>query len=92
MSKAKRQGKIFVDYLRNTRGATAVAAYSTRARHNAPIATPLRWDELTADMTPDKYTVANMGQRLKSLKSDPWGDFFKVRQSLTATMRKKLGA
>ncbi|MCX5771817.1 MAG: DNA ligase D [Candidatus Hydrogenedentes bacterium] len=91
MSKAKRAGKIFVDYLRNSRGATAVAAYSTRARQGAPVATPLRWDELTPDMRPDKYTIQNLPQRLKTLKSDPWDDFFEIRQSLTAVMRKKLG-
>jgi len=91
MSKAKRAGKIFVDYLRNSRGATAVAAYSTRARHGTPVATPLRWDELTPDMRPDKYTIQNLPQRLKTLKSDPWDDFFKIRQSVTAAIRKKLG-
>lgn len=91
MSKAKRKGKIFVDYLRNGRGATAVAPYSTRARQGAPIATPLRWDELTPDMTPDKYNVDNMPQRLNALKEDPWTDFFKVKQSVTKAMRKKVG-
>jgi len=91
MSKAKRAGKIFVDYLRNGRGATAVAAYSTRARHGAPVATPLRWDELTPDMRPDRYTIESLPQRLKTLKSDPWDDFFKIRQSVTAAIRKKLG-
>ena len=91
MSKAKRAGKIFVDYLRNGRGATAVAPYSTRARHGAPVATPIRWDELTPDMRPDKYTVQNLPQRLNALKTDPWEDFFKIRQTVTAAMRGKLG-
>jgi len=91
MSKAKRKGKIFVDYLRNGRGATAVAPYSTRARHGAPVATPLRWDELTPDMTPDKYNVGNLPQRLAALKEDPWAEFFKVKQSVTKAMRKKVG-
>jgi bifunctional non-homologous end joining protein LigD len=53
-SKSRRQGKIFVDYLRNVRGATFVAPYSTRARPNAPIAAPLEWDELGPKLRPDR--------------------------------------
>ena len=83
MSKAKRRGKIFVDYLRNQRGATAVASYSTRSRRGAPVATPLAWDELTARTKPDMYNIANLPKRLDKLKVDPWADFFKTRQSIT---------
>jgi bifunctional non-homologous end joining protein LigD len=86
LSKAKRRGKIFVDYLRNQRGSTAVASYSTRARENAPVATPLASKELTARLKPDHFTVANVGQRLAKLKADPWADFSTVRQSLTKAM------
>jgi bifunctional non-homologous end joining protein LigD len=64
MSKAARSGKIFVDYLRNAPGATTVAAYSARARANAPVSTPITWDELTSEMTPDRFNVRNMGERL----------------------------
>ena len=60
LSKAKRNGRIFVDYLRNQRGATAIASYSTRAREGAPVATPLAWDELSARTRPNGYTVANV--------------------------------
>jgi bifunctional non-homologous end joining protein LigD len=86
LSKAKRRGKIFVDYLRNQRGSTAVASYSTRARVNAPVATPLTWKELTARMKPNHFTVANVGKRLAKLSADPWADFSTVRQSLTKAM------
>ncbi len=91
MSKAKRQGKTYIDYLRNSRGATSIAAYSTRARVGAPVAAPLRWDELTSHRPPDHYNIQNMLQRLARLKGDPWEGFFSVRQSLSKTSRKKLG-
>ena len=90
MSKAKRRGKLFVDYLRNQRGATAIASYSTRARAGAPIATPLAWGELSVRMKPDKYTVKNLWKRLTTLPSDPWADFFTIRQTITRAMRKAL--
>ena len=89
-SKAKRKGKIFIDYLRNNRDATTVAAYSTRARKGAPVSTPITWDELSPDLTPNKYNVGNLRARLSSLKDDPWKDFFTTRQSITAAMKKKV--
>jgi bifunctional non-homologous end joining protein LigD len=90
LSKQKRKGRIFVDYLRNGRGATAIASYSTRARKGAPVATPVRWDELNADLKPNQYTVHNVRQRLAALKDDPWRGYFDVRQSITNAMLKKL--
>jgi bifunctional non-homologous end joining protein LigD len=84
MSKAKRRGKIFVDYLRNQRGATAIASYSTRSRPGATVATPLSWTELTSKLEPKKFTVQTIPARLKKLRTDPWARFFKTRQSLTA--------
>ena len=82
MAKKARGGKIFVDYLRNGRGATAVAAYSTRARPGAPISTPVRWDELGPALTPARFTVENIGRRLAALKSDPWEGFFSRPQNI----------
>jgi len=82
MAKKARGGKIFVDYLRNGRGATAVAAYSTRARPSAPISTPVRWDELGPELTPARFTVDNVGRRLAALKSDPWEGFFSRPQNI----------
>jgi bifunctional non-homologous end joining protein LigD len=81
-SKAKRNKKIFVDYLRNSRGATSVASYSTRARADAPVAMPLRWEELGKLKSADQYTVENCLRRLSSLKKDPWENFFKTKQTL----------
>ncbi|RJX36043.1 MAG: DNA ligase D [Desulfurivibrio sp.] len=82
MQKVKRQGRIFIDYLRNDRGATTVAAYSTRAFAGAPVSTPIRWDELNRAMTPDRYRIDNLPKRLAALKNDPWQDFFQVRQEI----------
>ena len=82
MSKVKRKGKIFIDYLRNQRGATAIAAYSTRARLHAPVSTPLSWDELTDNFDDTSYTIKTLPIRLKKLKKDPWENFFKIKQSL----------
>jgi bifunctional non-homologous end joining protein LigD len=83
MSKAKRRGKLFIDYLRNQRGATAIASYSTRRRRGAPVATPIGWDELSSRTRPDKFTIENLPKRLNKLKKDPWADFFKTRQTIT---------
>jgi bifunctional non-homologous end joining protein LigD len=75
-TKAKRNGKIFIDYLRNGRGNTAVAAYSTRARPGAAVSMPLEWNELTDEIGPAYFTVDNAPARLDALRSDPWADFF----------------
>jgi bifunctional non-homologous end joining protein LigD len=90
MSKAKRRGTIFVDYLRNQRGATAIASYSTRARAGAPIATPLGWEELSARLKPDQFTVQNVGKRLGRGFKDPWEEFFDLRQSITRKMLREV--
>ena len=63
MSKAKRRGRIFIDYLRNGRGATAVSAYSTRALPTASVSTPLAWDELSESIRADHFNVDNLRQR-----------------------------
>jgi bifunctional non-homologous end joining protein LigD len=82
MTKSIRGGKIFLDYLRNGRGATAIIAYSTRARPGAAVSVPVDWDELGPRLTPDKFTVLNIGKRLASLKKDPWAGIGKVKQKL----------
>lgn len=87
MSKAARTGKIFIDYLRNGRGATAVLPYSTRARPFAPVSTPLSWEELTAKTRSNRYTVSNLRQRLQTLKRDPWAEIDAVRQGLAGPLR-----
>ncbi|MBI2434404.1 MAG: DNA ligase D, partial [Candidatus Hydrogenedentes bacterium] len=90
MSKVKRRGKIFIDYLRNSRGATSVAAYSTRAKPGAPVSTPIAWDELKPALKPDAYRLENLPKRLQQLKQDPWNEFFKTRQSISAKAKKIL--
>jgi bifunctional non-homologous end joining protein LigD len=90
MSKAKRKGKIFIDYLRNARTATAVCAYSTRARASAPVSVPLSWDELATDVREDHFTIRNVPQRLARLRRDPWKDYERVRAPLKESMLKKL--
>jgi bifunctional non-homologous end joining protein LigD len=90
VSKAKRKGKILIDYLRNAPGATAVEVFSARAREGAPVAMPVSWDELK-DIRGDSFTVRNAKDRLTSLPADPWFDFFDVRQSITAKMMKQVG-
>ena len=93
MSKAKRGGKIYVDYVRNNRGATSIAPYSTRAKEYATIAVPLRWSELSGRVRPDTYTVNNLQNRLRRLKGDPWDGYFEVQraQTLTAAMKQAVG-
>ncbi|MBW8777427.1 MAG: DNA ligase D, partial [Stenotrophomonas sp.] len=71
-SKARRGGRIYIDYLRNGRGATAVASYSLRNRPGAPIATPLRWEELSRLRTPQQFGYAGIRRRLARLSGDPW--------------------
>jgi bifunctional non-homologous end joining protein LigD len=89
--KKTRQGKIFVDYLRNQRGGSAIVNYSTRAKNGAPVACPLRWDELKGLKAASPYSVKTLLARLKALKRDPWEGFFSTRQSITAKARKALG-
>jgi bifunctional non-homologous end joining protein LigD len=89
MAKPRRKGKIFVDYLRNARGATAVAPYSLRARPGAPIATPLHWDELTRGLDPGKFNLKT-ASRLRT-PADPWPGYFDLAQSITRDMRRRLG-
>ena len=90
MTKAKRPGKIYIDYLRNSRGATAIASYSTRARSGAPVATPLSWEELTDKLRPDQFTIRELPVRLAEIPHDPWTGFFQTRQSITKKMWNKL--
>ena len=89
--KRMRKGRIYLDYLRNGRGATAVGAYSTRARAGATVSTPLFWDEVEAGTRPEGFTVATVPSRLAALKSDPWAEIAKIRQSITAATRRKYG-
>ncbi|MGH7848540.1 MAG: DNA ligase D, partial [Candidatus Binatia bacterium] len=89
-SKTKRKGKIFIDYLRNARAATAVCAYSTRARPGAPVSVPLDWEGLGTDVRSDHFTIRDVPQRLARLRRDPWRDYESARRPVTRALMKKL--
>src|SRR6202030_871828 len=91
MAKRARRGRIYIDYLRNTRGATAVGAYSPRARPGAPVSTPLSWDEVEAGVRPERFTVTTVPARLAGLKADPWQAIGTIRQRVSAGTRRQLG-
>ena len=80
MSKRRRVGKVFVDYLRNGRGATSVAAYSTRSRAGAPVSLPIRWEELGRSTGGAQYDVARTLSRLAHLREDPWQGIEEARR------------
>ena len=82
ISKAEREGRIFIDYLRNDPTSTAVAPYSTRSRPGAPVATPLEWEEVTETLDPDRFTILTVPERIETQRSDPWADMFAIRQLL----------
>jgi bifunctional non-homologous end joining protein LigD len=90
MGAQNRKGKIFVDYLRNNRGSSTVAAYSARARPGLGVSVPLTWDEVPETTAGDQWNIANLHERLQSLREDPWAAYAKTRQRITAAMRKRL--
>jgi bifunctional non-homologous end joining protein LigD len=83
-SKAKREGLIFIDWLRNTRGATSVTGWSLRARPGAPVAMPLRWEEIARLKTGGAFDLKKALKRAKTLERDPWEGMATLRQSLPA--------
>jgi len=86
ISKKERTGKIFVDYLRNDKTSTAVAPWSPRAREGATIAVPLNWSQVTAKLSPQKFTIATSGPLLK--KADPWKGLAASAKPIAAAMKK----
>jgi bifunctional non-homologous end joining protein LigD len=88
----KRRRQILIDYLRNARTATAVAAFSIRARPTATVSVPLAWDELTRTLNPNRWTVQTLPARLKRLRRDPWADFWRVNQRLSGAALAATGA
>ncbi len=91
MAKRARRGRIYNDYLRNGRGATAVGAYTPRARPGAPVSTPVSWQEVEQGVRPDEFTVETVPQRLTALPSDPWAEIGKIRQTVSAAVRREVG-
>ncbi|MEM5400160.1 DNA ligase D [Paraburkholderia unamae] len=91
MGAQNRKGRIFVDYLRNNRGASTAAAYAPRARPGLGVSVPVDWDELHTLTSGDQWNVANVRGRLEALRADPWSGYEKARQRITAAMWKPLG-
>jgi bifunctional non-homologous end joining protein LigD len=89
MTKAKRKDRIFIDYLRNHRGSTAIAPYSTRARGTAPVAAPVSWDELRTISSASAFKLKDMDARLA--KPDPWKDYAASAVTLSKAARARLG-
>ena len=90
MAKARRPGRIFLDYLRNGAAATAVAAYSARARPGLPVSTPLRWEELKGDVRGAAFDIRSVPARLQALQQDPWDEYWSTRHRFTARAKRIL--
>jgi bifunctional non-homologous end joining protein LigD len=94
MSKSRRKGKVYVDYLRNVRGANAVGPFSTRAREGAPVSCPVGWDELDRLSGPADFTVAEVPLRVLGWSSDetadPWAQYRKLKQRVPASLTRDL--
>jgi bifunctional non-homologous end joining protein LigD len=91
MTKQERRGRIYLDYLRNARGATAVGAYSPRERLGTPVSTPLSWDEVESGVHPAAFTVATVPGRLAALTADPWAEMGELRQTIATKVRRHIG-
>ena len=89
MSREKRKGRVFIDWLRNERGATAVAPYSTRSREGAPVATPVSWEELEKLEAANRFHLADVLERIEA--ADPWDGSREWRQSVTKKMISGVG-
>ena len=84
ISKAEREGRIFIDYLRNDPTSTAVGPYSTRARPGAPVAMPLEWDALEGRLDPSAFTIRTVPGWIEAQAADPWAGMSEVKQRLSA--------
>ena len=78
--KVARKGRMFIDFLRNERGATAIAPFSTRARAGAPCAVPVSWDEMGSLKSANGFSLREAAARAEG--ADPWPDYFKLRQTI----------
>ncbi len=90
--KKNRVGKIFIDYLRNSQGATTICAYAARTRENLPVSVPIWREEIHDLKSANQWTIHNLHERLAELEgSDPWADYANTQQLITADMRNRLG-
>jgi bifunctional non-homologous end joining protein LigD len=92
MTKARRPGKVFVDYLRNADRATAIAAYAARARAGLPVSMPIAWEALVKDVRGAHFNVRNALDHVATRPADPWADYTASAQRITAGMRRALKA
>src|SRR5690606_27777030 len=90
LSKAQRKGRLFLDYLRNERGSTAICPWSVRSREGAPVAVPVSWDEVKGLKRANGFSLDAAAQRARI--GDVWEGYFKQRQKLTDKMLKAVGA
>jgi bifunctional non-homologous end joining protein LigD len=91
-AKEARAGRVYVDYLRNAQGATTVAAYSLRARPGLPVSMPIEWSDLASDVRGGHFSIENAATFLARRRVDPWADYERSRQTLSATLRRAVGA
>ena len=90
-SKEARKGRIYIDYLRNARGASAVASYSLRAKPQFPVATPIAWSELRTLTNGAAFNRVNLFRRLDGLAADPWDKLESASSSITSRARRDVG-
>ena len=92
MTKSRREGRIYIDYLRNERSASAIAPYSPRAKETAPVAAPVTWGELSRIERADAYTMSNLPRRLSALHGhDPWEGYFRLEQTISQAALRMFG-
>jgi bifunctional non-homologous end joining protein LigD len=91
-AKDARAGRVYVDYLRNAEGATAIAAYSLRARPGLPVSMPLAWTDLESDVRGDHFNIDNAAAFVRARRVDPWAGYERSRQTISASMRRAVHA
>ncbi|HUQ18306.1 MAG TPA: non-homologous end-joining DNA ligase [Gemmatimonadaceae bacterium] len=90
-SKAGRESKILIDFMRNNRTNTSVSAFSTRAKDTAPVSVPITWNDLKSSLNPSSFTIQTVPRRLAKLRTDAWKGYWTTKQRLTDSMIKAVG-
>lgn len=91
ITKVSRRGRVFIDYLRNQWDATAIGAYSARAKPGATVSVPVAWEEVTPALDPAAFTVRSVPHRLAALHADPWAELDRARVPITDAMKEAVG-